>query len=309
MSHLFYRNLVMNNAINYILRQTRSFCKSHQVTSLFWLYAVLFVHNFVFELLFLPSGKKTMTFNWNKVINMCFNYVLSQGPLGMHLCVFLEHEIISLKFWIYLMTFVWNTFISPQNASFRQRSIIVFQYIRTGHRWPLPCVLICATSIICIFVVTHQVGQASCILLEPVTTAVIVKLSHNMYLMKNAKIGIFVYLWCVIMCHVPFSLSIRSNHNVIKFMIMLKYLICDLCWLEIEIVRIHTMNSFFFEYVRQLSFPQRLKCLHMAVTEWNVLLSLTYVLVTLGVFWNFLCAFNYNIIKLCFALMFHKHVF
>ena len=37
-------------------------------------------------------------------------------------------------------------------------------------------------------------------------TAVIVtcKLSHKMYLMKNANIDICVYLLCVMMCHVPF---------------------------------------------------------------------------------------------------------
>ena len=43
------------------------------------------------------------------------------------------------------------------------------------------------------------------------------------------------------------------------------------------------------------------------VTARNLFVSLTHGSVTLGVFSNFLCVINYNIIKLVDALMFHKH--
>ena len=43
------------------------------------------------------------------------------------------------------------------------------------------------------------------------------------------------------------------------------------------------------------------------VTVWNIIVSLTHGSVTLCVFSNFLCVFNYNILKLVDALMFYTH--
>jgi len=43
----------------------------------------------------------------------------------------------------------------------------------------------------------------------------------------------------------PLFVSVRTNYNVIKFMIMLEYSICYYCLIEIEIIRIHIMNPFF----------------------------------------------------------------